>query len=484
VILSLDESILKLKTEILSQDWSLSQKKIKPLQAAFACLQNRFSTRKNALAILAMADSILLYAQKRQAPVPAEFIDFLKETMAHLVNMHEDDKFDQNEDAELCKRVYGKFTKLREKAAAKKKIPPRPTEGEAASSADFNLCAKPIYQNNAATEPAQAKTTRTSFAKAPEQAAVKAADAKPLPIQPGAMLCPITIGHLPCAIAEEDIALIKPLSPEKRKKYIKSSQIPMNDLGGWFRRLPSQMKGPLALLKNSKLKKLILPLIIPRGIGLADLPDGEADMLVVVSKGHWHGVILCRLAQEAAPLLSLAWARNGDLVGPVRLEKDQNELQLLNISQLLEREGFLFLPDGRSPNHATEQEGSTMKDKRKNTRVPLQIIINLKFPNQSYKNCKTADLSAKGVFVLDVTGHQLGEHCRVSLHLEGSTSHLSLEMKGEVARIEENGLALHFYEMDLDSFSHLKNILYYNAEDPDAMDEELTSQFESLQAKD
>ncbi|MFA7382700.1 MAG: PilZ domain-containing protein [Desulfurivibrionaceae bacterium] len=484
MILSLDESIQKLKTEILSQDWSLSQKKIEPLLAALACLRNRFSNRKNALAILAMADSILLYAQKRQAPVPSEFIDLLKETLAHLVNMHEDDNFDQNKDTELCQRVYGKFAKLREKAATKKKLPIRPATLAVESSADLNLCPEPIYQNNAATEPAQTRISRTSLAKAPEQAAAKAEDAKTLPIQPGAMLRPITIGQLHFAIAEEDIALIKPLSPEKRKKYIKSSQIPMNDLGGWFRRLSSQMKGPLALLKNGKLTKLILPLMIPRGIGLTDLPDEEANMLVVLSKGLWHGVILCRFAQEAAPLLSLAWAKNGDLVGPVRLEKGQNELQLLNISQLLEREGFLFLPEGRSPNHATEQEGSTMKDKRKNTRVPLQIIINLDFPNRSYKNCKTSDLSAKGVFVLDITGHQLGEHCLVSLHLEGSTSHLSLEMKGEVARIEEHGLALHFYEMDLDSFSHLKNILYYNAEDPDVLDEELTTQFESSQAKD
>jgi len=464
VILSLDESILKLKTEILSQDWSLSKKKIEPLQAAFACLKNHFSTRKNALAILSMADSILLYAQKRQDKVPPEFIDFLKETMAHLVNIYEDGKFDPNQDDELCKRVYGKFTKLREKVAEKKKTLPKQAE----------RAAEPLSQNEAARAP---------LLKAPGQGSTKAAEAKPLPIQPGALIRPIIIGHLPIAIAEEYIALIKPLSPKKRKKYIKSSQIPMKDLGGWFSRLSSQMKGPLALHKNGKLKKLTLPLIIPRGLGLADLPAEEANILVVVSKENWHGVLLCRLAQEATPLLSLAWAKNGDLVGPVRLEKNEKELQLLNISQLLEREGFLFLPDNKLPDHAKEQEDSTMQDKRKNTRIPLKVIIGLDFPNQSHAECKTADLSVKGVFVLDVPGHQIGEHCRVSLRLEGSTSHLSLEMKGKVVRVEGNDLALHFYEMDLDSFFHLKNILYYNAEDPDVLDEELTSQFESSQVK-
>jgi hypothetical protein len=154
----------------------------------------------------------------------------------------------------------------------------------------------------------------------------------------------ISIGKLSLAIAEENIALIKPLSPKKRKQYIKTSQIPLKDLGGWFHSLAGQMQGSLALLKNGKLKKLILPVMIPRGIGLADIPDEEASMLVVVSSGHWHGVLLCRsLAQAAVPALSLARAKNGDLFGPARLTEDQ-ELQLLNIGQLLEREGFLFMP--------------------------------------------------------------------------------------------------------------------------------------------
>jgi len=345
VILSLDESIQKLKTEILSQDWSLSPRKIEPLQAAFTCLKNRFSTRKNALAILTMAESILLYAQKRQEQIPPEFIDFLKETMAHVVNMYEDGKLDPERDAEVFKRVYGKFTKLKEKVAAEKGESAKAAGQTPESPVDLESWAEPASLKDAAPERAQVKTERAPAARVSGQSAAKTAEAKPLPIQPGAMLRAVTIGKLPLALAEEHIALIKPLSPKKKKIYIQSSQIPLKDLGSWFRGLSGQMKGPLALLKNSKLKKLILPLMIPRGIGLTDIPDDEATMLVVVSNGNWHGVILCRsLEQEAAPLLSLTGAKNGDLVGPARLGEDQ-ELHLLNISQLLEREGFLFMPE-------------------------------------------------------------------------------------------------------------------------------------------
>jgi hypothetical protein len=34
---------------------------------------------------------------------------------------------------------------------------------------------------------------------------------------------------------------------------------------------------------------------------------------------------------------------------------------------------------------------------------------------------------------------------------------------------------LHFVEIDLDSFYHLKNIIYYNSSDPDTIEQELMS---------
>lgn len=114
-----------------------------------------------------------------------------------------------------------------------------------------------------------------------------------------------------------------------------------------------------------------------------------------------------------------------------------------------------------------------MIDKRKNSRVPFQVSIDLKFPDQSHTGCETVDLSSKGVFVLGVTGHKTGENCLISLQLAGSTSNLVLTMKGTVARVTETGLALHFYEIDIDSFFHLQNILHYNSTVPDPLSDDL-----------
>jgi hypothetical protein len=113
VILSLEESIQKLKAEILSPVWDLPQKKIEPLEAAFSCLKTRFKTRKNALAILTMADSVLQYAKKQKNTLPTDFIDFLKEAMAHIVNIYEEGKFDPEHEEQLFKRVYSRFTALK-----------------------------------------------------------------------------------------------------------------------------------------------------------------------------------------------------------------------------------------------------------------------------------------------------------------------------------------------------------------------------------
>ena len=120
-------------------------------------------------------------------------------------------------------------------------------------------------------------------------------------------------------------------------------------------------------------------------------------------------------------------------------------------------------------------------NRRRNSRVPFQATITLHFSDKTYEECETHDLSIKGVFVAGVTCHNVGDNCDVALHLVGATSDLALKMRGEVVRVEENGLALHFFETDLDSFYHLKNILYYNSEKPDTLEEEFSGQLHDFQ---
>ncbi|MBA3014226.1 MAG: PilZ domain-containing protein [Proteobacteria bacterium] len=113
------------------------------------------------------------------------------------------------------------------------------------------------------------------------------------------------------------------------------------------------------------------------------------------------------------------------------------------------------------------------RDRRKNTRVPFQTTADVVFPNAHYNQCATENLSVKGVSVLGVSGHAIGETCDLSLELSGSSSQLRLAMKGTIVRVDTDRIALNFTEIDIDSFYHLKNIIYYNSSDPDSIEEEL-----------
>ncbi len=91
-------------------------------------------------------------------------------------------------------------------------------------------------------------------------------------------------------------------------------------------------------------------------------------------------------------------------------------------------------------------------ERRKNTRVPFQATADVTFTGEKYTNCETENLSVKGVSVMGVSGHEVGEKCNVSLALSGSTSELHLSMQGEIVRVDNDSIALHFSEIDLDSF--------------------------------
>ncbi len=112
------------------------------------------------------------------------------------------------------------------------------------------------------------------------------------------------------------------------------------------------------------------------------------------------------------------------------------------------------------------------KERRKNTRVPFEASVDLRFKGKTFKDCDIRNLSINGMFVLGGLKRNIGERCDITLHLTGAKTKVSLRMKANIVRLEETGIGLHFYEMDLDSFHHLKNIVYYNSLNPDDMEDE------------
>ncbi|MDH5299647.1 MAG: hypothetical protein OEV91_11575 [Desulfobulbaceae bacterium] len=391
MILSIDESIQRLKAEILSQDWRLSPRRLELLEAAFTCLKNRFKSRKGMLAILAMADGAVDYMRKREEErVPPETIDFLKETMAHIVTLYEDHDYDPEREDELFKRVFGRFNFLKQKVQtgrvengddARQAVPAAVPAGQrpvAASQSGADpvvgrlldelrpllgrrdgsslllqrLLAGVVDAARAGEQLTAARLrglVETLERKAVPAVAVQAAPpAAPKVLRRHEVLdCPATpvrilaVGDVRVVVPESAVSLVRPLKPRKRGAYLRNGRVPLADLSRLLKGLASQFRGPLATMKDRQLKQLSLPVMAPHGISLPEIPDEDAAWMVGVSHGNWHGVVFCAEAGEAAvTMVKFRKGKNGDIAGTAYLE-DGGAAPLLDVERLLRREGFL-----------------------------------------------------------------------------------------------------------------------------------------------
>ena len=110
-------------------------------------------------------------------------------------------------------------------------------------------------------------------------------------------------------------------------------------------------------------------------------------------------------------------------------------------------------------------------ERRKNRRVPFQVIATVHTDQISTKGM-VDNLSMKGMFLTTMGTLSGDSPLEISIILSGSSSFLSIKLKGRMVRQTEAGIAIEFQEMDLDSFTHLRNIIAQNCDDADAAYEE------------
>ncbi len=362
---SIDESIRTLKAEILAQDWRLPPRRIEPLEASFACLKQRFNTRKHTLAILGMAEAVIQYLKKRETVPDPLFIDFLKEAMAHVVNIYEEGKFDPEREAILCNRIYGRFNILKEKikaekggsgasapaevsATVKKEVLPEETSSAPPAAAPpENPLPEPVREPapEPSSEPPPEASPPPPPLEAPPKAAIKTGSTlvREYNPKPGTLFQPFSLSGMPMAVAVEHIALLEKVKPARRRSYIKNNLVPLKDFTSFWGRLAGRFQGALKEMGSVRLRKMSLPLMVPHGVGLPLGPEEGADHLLVITAGNWHGTIICSVSEPANLMLSrFQVGRNGDIAG-LGIMDDDSSVPLLNPGTLLEREGFLAL---------------------------------------------------------------------------------------------------------------------------------------------
>jgi hypothetical protein len=113
-----------------------------------------------------------------------------------------------------------------------------------------------------------------------------------------------------------------------------------------------------------------------------------------------------------------------------------------------------------------------MTNTRRFSRVPFRVNATVKTADrQFYGNVE--NLSMNGMFLYTVERLPEGEPVEITIVLSGTSPELFVGFTGRVSREAENGIGFSFEKIDLDSYTHLKNIIAYNCEDAEKVMEEI-----------
>ncbi len=103
---------------------------------------------------------------------------------------------------------------------------------------------------------------------------------------------------------------------------------------------------------------------------------------------------------------------------------------------------------------------------RKFTRIRLNRHVNIEFVSDSYDYCRVKNLSLAGMFAVGDFHQQVGRSCNISLVPKNTDTVLNLEALAKVVRKNDEGIAVKFTSMPLDSYIYLQTTLISEAEGP------------------
>lgn len=109
---------------------------------------------------------------------------------------------------------------------------------------------------------------------------------------------------------------------------------------------------------------------------------------------------------------------------------------------------------------------------RKFSRVSFKVAASIQFTDRVFTG-DVENLSMSGMFLVTEERLQLNDAVGITIILTGTDPEVSVSFDGKVSRIIDNGMAFTFEKIDLDSYTHLKNIIAYNIDDAEKVMEEI-----------
>ena len=113
------------------------------------------------------------------------------------------------------------------------------------------------------------------------------------------------------------------------------------------------------------------------------------------------------------------------------------------------------------------------ENRREFTRVRIQLDAEVDVNDKATITGVAKDLSLNGVYIPCTGMLPIGTECKIGLFLDGRD--IRLDVIGKVTRQNEDGMAIEFTGVPLDDLEHLRNLIRFNADDPNTVEEEFDS---------
>jgi len=102
---------------------------------------------------------------------------------------------------------------------------------------------------------------------------------------------------------------------------------------------------------------------------------------------------------------------------------------------------------------------TSSKLKRKHPRIPYSGKVDLKFNDHLFPGCRAQNLSLVGIWLMGCQDQEEGRLCDIEFHDAAPTANRPLRLKGEVVRVENDGIALLFVDMNLRAYGDLEALI-------------------------
>ena len=112
-----EAAMARIRAEVMASDWRLNRRRAEGLRIALAAVATGAKGQKSFRYLLEMARVALAYQEKHGEAAPPMVLDFLKQALAQVVTVLEEDDLSDEQGTEIFNKVHRSFLALKRQLA-------------------------------------------------------------------------------------------------------------------------------------------------------------------------------------------------------------------------------------------------------------------------------------------------------------------------------------------------------------------------------